>query len=55
MPLRLQDALHGERVHHGGQDAHMIGADPVHALGGTRHAAENVAAADDEAELRRRP
>src|SRR5204862_1444788 len=29
----------------------MIRANPVHALGGLGHAAENVAAADDQAEL----
>ena len=30
----------------------MIGADPVHALGGAGHAAEDVAAADHQGDLR---
>jgi hypothetical protein len=51
-PLALQDALHGERVHDRCQDAHVIGADPIHALGGARHAPEDVAAADDQSDLR---
>jgi hypothetical protein len=49
--LGLQCSLHGERIHDGRQYAHMVGAHPVHALCRLGHAAEYVAAADDQAEL----
>ena len=47
----LERVLHGERVHHRREHAHIVGAGPVEALGGAGEAAEDVAAADDEAEL----
>ena len=51
----LEHALHGQRVHHRGQHAHVVGARPLHAGGGQRAAAEDVAAADDQAELDAQP
>ena len=47
----LERVLQRQRVHHRRQHAHIIGAGPVEALGGAGQAAEDVAAADDEAEL----
>ena len=47
----LERVLHGERVHHRRQHAHIVGAGAVEALGGAGEAAEDVAAADDQAEL----
>ncbi len=41
--------LHGQRVHHRRQHAHVVGAGALHALGRALHAAEDVAAADDQA------
>ena len=40
-----------QRVHHRRQHAHIIGGRAVEALGRRRHAAEDIAAADDQAEL----
>src|SRR6185503_1304695 len=40
-----------ERVHHGGEHAHVVGGGPVHSLRARRQAAEDVAAADHHAEL----
>jgi hypothetical protein len=50
----LERILHGERVHDGREHAHVIGLRAVHALGGTGHAAKDVAAADHQAELEAR-
>ena len=47
----LERVLHGERVHHRRQHAHIVGAGAVEALGRAGEAAEDVAAADDQAEL----
>ena len=47
----LQGILHGERVHHGRQHAHVVGAGPLHALGRRGQAAEDVAPADHQAQL----
>ena len=47
----LQRRLHGERVHHGGQHAHVVGLGAFHAGGGAGDAAEDVAAADHDADL----
>jgi hypothetical protein len=47
----LQRVLHGQSVHHRGQHAHIIGLGAVHALGSAGHTAEDVAAADDEADF----
>ncbi len=48
----LQRRLHGQRVHHGRQHAHVIGGGAVDALGGARQTAKDIAAADDHADLR---
>ena len=50
-PLPLQGALHGQCIDHRGQHAHVVAAGAVHARGGGRHAAEDVAAADHQADL----
>ncbi len=47
----LQRGLHGERVHHGGQHAHVVRLGAFHAGGGAGDAAEDVAAADHDADL----
>ena len=47
----FQCVLHGERVHHRGQHAHVIGGAAVHALGGTGHAAKNIAATDHQTDI----
>ena len=50
-PDLLERILQRQRVHHRRQHAHIIGAGAVEALGGGGHAAEDVAAADDQAQL----
>ena len=50
-PDALERILKRERVHHRRKHAHIICARPVEALGGGGHAAEDVAPADDEAQL----
>jgi preprotein translocase subunit YajC len=47
----FQRVLHRQRVHHRGQHAHVVAGDPVHAAGGQAGAAEDVAAADHQADL----
>src|SRR5690606_10283514 len=47
----FQRVLHGQRVDHGGEHAHLVAGDPVHAAGGQPRAAEDVAAADHHADL----
>ena len=47
----LEGILQGKRVHNGCQHAHVIGLGAVHATGSAGHAAENVAAADNDADL----
>ena len=47
----LQRILKRQRVHHRRQHAHVIGGCAVEALRRRGHAAEDVAAADDQAEL----
>ena len=47
----LEGVLEGEAVHHGREHADVVAGGPVHALGGGRQAAEDVAAADDDADL----
>ena len=49
--LLLQHIGHGQRVHHGGQHAHMVRPDPLHLLGAVLEAAPEVAAAHDDAHL----
>ena len=48
---RLERGLHRQRVHHRGQHAHVIGSGAFHALGRALQAAEDVATADDHADL----
>ena len=51
----LERVLHRERVDHGGEHAHVVGRDAVHAGLGEPGAAEDVAAADHEAHLHAEP
>ncbi|MNY16853.1 hypothetical protein D3C86_1501430 [compost metagenome] len=43
--------LQGQRVHHGGQHAHVVGRGTVHAGSAAGHATEDVAAADHHGDL----
>ena len=47
----LQRRLHAERIHDGGQHAHVVGLGAVHAGRRAGDAAEDVAAADHHADL----
>jgi hypothetical protein len=47
----LERAFEGERVHHGGEHADVVGGGAVHAAGGGAGTAPEVSAADDDAEL----
>ena len=47
----LEGILQGERVHNGREHAHIIGLSTLHATGSACHAAENIAAADNDADL----
>ena len=47
----LEGILQGERVHNGCQHAHVVGLSTLHATGSACHAAENIAAADNDADL----
>ena len=47
----LEGILQGKRVHNGCQHAHVVGLGALHATGSAGHAAENVAAADNDADL----
>jgi hypothetical protein len=47
----LERVLQGERVHHRRQHAHVVGAGAIHAARRAGHAAEDVAAADDQRDL----
>lgn len=47
----FEAVLQRERVHAGGQHADVIGLAAVHALGRTRHAAEDVSAAHGDGNL----
>jgi hypothetical protein len=44
--------LQCERVHHGGEHAHVVGRCTVHTGRTACHAAKNITAADDDRELR---
>ena len=44
---RFDGVLHGERVHHGGEHAHVIAGHAVHSGARKTRSAEDVAAADD--------
>jgi hypothetical protein len=48
----LERALERDRVHHRGEHAHVIRAGAVEPFGCSRHAAEDVASADHQAEFR---
>ena len=50
-PGPLERVLEGQAVHHRGEHADVVAGRPVHALRGRRQAAEDVAAADDDADL----
>ena len=47
----FEGILKGERIHNGCQHAHVVGLGALHATGSAGHAAENVAAADNNADL----
>ena len=47
----LERILEGQAVHHRGQHPDVVAGRPVHAPGGGRQAAEDVAAADDDPDL----
>ena len=47
----LEGILQGERVHNGCQHPHVVGLSTLHATGSACHAAENIAAADNDADL----
>ena len=47
----LEGILQGKRVHDGRKHAHVVGLSALHATGSAGHAAENVAAADNNADL----
>ena len=48
---RLERVLQRERVDHGGEHAHVVGAGAVHAARRAGHAPPDVAAADDDRDL----
>ena len=50
-PCPLQRAFQRERVHHRREDAHHVAGDARNALLRHRHAAEDIAAADDDPKL----
>ena len=49
--MLFERVLQRQRVDHGGQHAHVIGGDAVHAAGRGGHAAKEVAAAHHHADL----
>ena len=51
MPGSLEGVLERQAVHHGGEHADVVAGRPVHALGRRGQAPEDVAAADDDADL----
>jgi hypothetical protein len=51
MPICSSARLHGQRVHHRGQHAHVVGRRALHPLRRALKPAEDVAAADDHANL----
>ena len=50
--LPLEDVLHGQRVDHRAEHAHVVGGDAVHASLRKQRAADDVAAADHESDRR---
>ena len=55
MPDVLEGILQGQAVHDRGEHADVVAGRPVHALGRRGEAAEDVAAADDDADLDAQP
>ena len=53
-PGGLERALKRQRVNHRGQHSHVVGGHPVHPLRRARKPTEDVAAADDHADLHAR-
>ena len=51
--LFFQRVLQGQRVDHRGEHAHVVGGDAVHVFRLHGHAAEKIAAADDDGDLAR--
>ena len=47
----LEGILQGKCVHNGCQHAHVVGLSTLHATGSAGHAAENIATADNDADL----
>ena len=47
----LERILHGKGVHHCRQHAHIVTGGTLHSGGCTRNPTEDIAAADDEADL----
>ena len=50
-PNLLQRVLHGQRIHHRRQHAHVIGLRAVHALRRTRNAAKDVTATNHQTNI----
>ena len=48
----FQRVLHGKRVQHCGEHTHVVRGGTIHALGGRGQPPENVAAADDQRDLK---
>ena len=53
-PGGFERALEGQRVNHRGQHAHVVRRHPVHPLRRARKPAEDIAPADDHADLHAR-
>ena len=53
-PTLLERVLQRQRIQDGGEHAHVVGGGAVHALAAGRQPAPDVAAADDDRDLRRR-
>ena len=49
--LLFQRALHRQRVHNGGQHAHVIGGGALHALGRALQTSKDITATDDHGNL----
>ena len=49
--MPLERALHRERINDRRQHAHVVGLGALHAGGGAREAAKDIAAADHQADL----
>ena len=49
--MTLEAVLDGQRIHHRGEHAHVVGGTAFHAAGRPGHAAEDVARADDQGQI----